>query len=189
MALTRNYLKSLSLTGEQVEGIIAAHVQTVDGLKSEIERYRSDAAALPDIQKELDDARQELLLLHADPWEERYTAISAEFESYKQEIADREMRQAKETAYRALLREVGVGEKRIEAVMRVSDLDCVQWEDGRIVNEQELRARIREEWADFIGATVVRGAKTPMPPAAVERRVDLGRLPMREYIQKRRERR
>ena len=189
MALTRNYLKSLSLTGEQVEGVISAHAQTVDGLKSQIERYRSDAAALPDIQKELDDARQELLLLHADPWEERFHAISAEFESFKQQISDRELIQAKESAYRELLREVGVNERRIDAVMRVSDMECVQWEDGRIVNEAQLREQIREEWADFIGKVVVRGAKTPTPPAAVERRVELGRLPMREYIAKRREKR
>ena len=142
MALTRNYLKSLSLTGEQVEGVISAHAQTVDGLKSQIERYRSDAAALPDIQKELDDARQELLLLHADPWEERFHAVSAEFESFKQQISDRELIQAKESAYRELLREVGVNERRIDAVMRVSDMECVQWEDGRIVNEAQLREKI-----------------------------------------------
>lgn len=185
MALTRNLLKSMSLGGEQIESIIAAHAETVEGLKGEIARYRQQAAALPEIQKELDEARQEILMLHEDPWEDKYRQISTEFDTFRQETTAKELRRAKEIAYRQLLREVGVSERRIDAVLRVTDLDCVQMEDNVIVNGEELRQAAQEEWAEFIGTTVTQGARTPMPPAMLQRKEDLGKLPMREYIRKR----
>ena len=59
MALTRNFLKSMGLTEEQVATIIEAHTDTVDGLKDLIATYKADAEKLPDIQKELNDLKKE----------------------------------------------------------------------------------------------------------------------------------
>ena len=55
MALTRKLLKGMGLTDEQVDTIIEAHTDTVDGLKADIGKYKADAEKLPGIQKELDD--------------------------------------------------------------------------------------------------------------------------------------
>ena len=52
MALTRKLLKGMGLTDEQVDTIIEAHTDTVDGLKAEIGRYKADAEKLPGTQKE-----------------------------------------------------------------------------------------------------------------------------------------
>ena len=51
MALTRKLLKGMGLTDEQVDTIIEAHTDTVDGLKADVSRYKADAEKLPDIQK------------------------------------------------------------------------------------------------------------------------------------------
>lgn len=41
MALTRAFLKSMTLTDEQVSAIIEEHSATVTGLKNEISKYLS----------------------------------------------------------------------------------------------------------------------------------------------------
>ena len=43
MALTRKLLKGMGLTDEQVDTIIEAHTDTVDGLKAEVAKYKTDA--------------------------------------------------------------------------------------------------------------------------------------------------
>ena len=55
MALTRKLLKGMGLTDEQVDTIIEAHTDTVDGLKADVSKYKSDAEKLPGVQKQLDD--------------------------------------------------------------------------------------------------------------------------------------
>ncbi len=58
MALTRKLLKGMGLTDEQVDTIIEAHTDTVDGLKADVSKYKSDAEKLPDVQKQLDDLKE-----------------------------------------------------------------------------------------------------------------------------------
>ena len=68
--------------------------------------------------------------------------------------------------YRELLRGAGVDEKRIGAILRVTDLDGMTVRDGRLEEEERLTADIRREGADFIGVTKTRGALVETPPAA-----------------------
>ena len=42
MALTRKLLKGMGLTDEQVDTIIEAHTDTVDGLKADVSKYEGD---------------------------------------------------------------------------------------------------------------------------------------------------
>ena len=57
MALTRKLLKGMGLTDEQVDTIIEAHTDTVDGLKADVDKYKADAEKLPGVQKQLDDLK------------------------------------------------------------------------------------------------------------------------------------
>ena len=53
MALTRKFLSALGIEEEKAEQIIAAHTETVDGLKAERDKYKEDAEKLPATQNEL----------------------------------------------------------------------------------------------------------------------------------------
>lgn len=166
MALTRKLLKGMGLTDEQVETIIEAHTDTVDGLKADVAKYKADAEALPEVQKQLEKAQADLEAGKKDSWKVKYEAIKEEFDGYKTEQTKKESHAAKEKAYRALLQEAGVSEKRLESVLKVSDIDGVELDDkGAIKGADKLTESIKSEWADFITTTETRGAQTSNPPA------------------------
>lgn len=59
-----------------------------------------------------------------------------------------------------------MSEKRIESVLRVSDVDAVELDDkGAIKGAEKLADGIKAEWADFIQTTTTQGAQTDTPPA------------------------
>ncbi len=102
----------------------------------------------------------------AAKWETKYKALKEDFDNFKADAAKKETRSAKENAYRALLKEAGISEKRIEAVLRVSDVDGVELDEkGKIKDSQKLVKDIKAEWEDFIVTTETRGAETTTPPA------------------------
>ena len=166
MALTRRMLKAMGISDEQVDEIIAAHTETVDALKEQRDAYKADAEKLADVQKQLDKATADLEAAGKDAYKVKYEALKEEYEGYKTEQTKKESHAAKEKAYRALLQEAGVSEKRLESVLRVSDVDSVELDDkGAIKGADKLTESIKSEWADFITTTETRGAQTSNPPA------------------------
>lgn len=172
MALTKAQVREiLSAAGvdnehmsDAVEKIIDGHLVSVNALREEIGTYKAEAEKLPALQKELEVARSDLAASKKDSWEVKYKAIKEDFETFKTQQAQKEDHTAKETAYRALLKAAGMSEKRIDSVLRVSDVDGVELtEKGEIKGADKLTASIKEEWADFIETIEVQGAVTPNP--------------------------
>lgn len=165
MALTRKFLTALGIDADKIDEIITAHTDTVDGLKDQIATLKVDAEKLPAVQKELDELKAAAEKDGKSSWKVKYDAIKEEFETYKTEQTAKEARAAKESAYRALLKQAGVAEKRIDAVMKVTDLDGIELDDtGAIKEADKATASIKEEWADFIQTTSTKGANTATPP-------------------------
>ena len=182
MALTRKMLKSMGLTDEQVDTIIEAHTDTVDGLKTDIDKYKGDAEKLTKVQKELDD----LKAAGDDGYKEKYEKEHSDFEKYKADQQAKETRVAKEKAYRELLKAAGVSEKRIDSVLKVTDLNSVELDGDKVKDADKITEGVKTEWADFIESSDTSGANTPTPPAnnpAGDK--DLGTLSMEDYIKER----
>lgn len=162
MALTRKLLKGMGLTDEQVDTIIEAHTDTVDGLKADITRYKADAEKLPGVQKELDAQKAK----GDDGWKEKHDTLKKEFDQYKADQTAKETRSAKESAVRSLLKDAGISEKRLDSVLKVYDVDGVDLdENGALKDADKLRDGIKADWADFIVTTTTHGANTANPPA------------------------
>ncbi len=169
MALTRKFLAGKGLESDVIEEIIQAHTDTVTGLKDEIEQYKAykkDADKLKTVQKEYDDLKASVEKNNGkNPFEVKYNALKEEFEDYKKDQAGKEVHAKKERAFKALLKEVGISEKRIDAVARVSDIEAVELdEQGAIKDADSLKKSITEEWSDFIQTQGQKGAQTPKPP-------------------------
>ena len=164
MALTRKMLKAMGIEEEKIDQIIDAHTETVDALKSERDRFKEDAEKLPSVQKELNDLKA--ATEGGDSLKVKYDAIKDEFDKYKKDVELKETRGKKETAYRALLKEAGVSEKRLDAVLKVTNLDKLKLDkDGNFEDADNLKKGIKEEWADFIVTTGTVGANPATPPA------------------------
>ena len=161
MALTRAMLKGMQLTEEQVSAIIEEHSNTVQGLKDEIKKYKADAEKLPEVQKELDKLKEG----DGNDWEKKYNNEHKAFEDYKKEVAGKEDTAKVRGAYRKLLVENGVGEKHIDAVLRVTDFSNVKIDkEGKLENADKLAESIKSEWAGFITTTGTKGAPVDNPP-------------------------
>lgn len=161
MALSRKLLKGMGLTDEQVDTIIEAHTDTVDGLKADVSKYKTDAEKLSDVQKELD----ELKAKGDDGWKERYDNLKGEFDKYKTDVQEKETHDKKVEAYRAILQEANLSEKGIEKAVKYADWDKIELDsDGKLKGANDHIKAVREEWAEYVTTTTTTGAKTSTPP-------------------------
>ncbi len=97
---------------------------------------------------------------------EEYDKLKQEYDDYKADITAKNTRTEKENAFRELLKSAGVSEKRLNAIIKVSDIDGLELDkDGKIKNADKHTETVKTEWADFIETTTVKGANTANPPA------------------------
>ena len=165
MALTRRSLKAMGIEDEKIDEIIAAHAETVDALKEQRDNYKAQADELAEVQQKLDEANETIKANGSDAWKVKYDAIKEEYENYKSDISAKETTRAKQAAYREVLKAAGVSDKRIDSIIRVSDIDSVELdESGKIKEAEKLTESIKNEWADFIVSTNTKGADTATPP-------------------------
>lgn len=165
MALTRKMLAAFGIESEKIDEIINAHLETVDALKEERDKYKADSEKLSSVTKERDELKAVADKADKDPYRVKYDALKEEFEGYKTEQKNRETAAKKSDAVRAILKDIGIADKRIDAVMRVTDISNVKLDDdGKIVDGSELKKQLKTEWADFIVKTEERGANVANPP-------------------------
>lgn len=168
MAFTRKMLKAMGIDEEKIEQIIEAHAETVDALKDERDNYKADAEKLADVQKELKMAK-ETLAKHGEGEvvaKSEFDKVKKEFDDYKTAQTEKETRQAKERAVRDLFKAVGISEKRLDAVMKVTNIDDYEIDkDGKIKDAEKHTENVKSEWSDFIETTTTKGANTANPPA------------------------
>ena len=100
-----------------------------------------------------------------DSYKVKYDALKEDFEKFKNEQTQKENHEAKESAYRGILKAAGISEKRIDAILKVSDIDSLEIEDGKIKDAEKLTENAKKEWADFVVVETTNGVKTPNPPA------------------------
>lgn len=163
MSLTRKFLKGMNLTDEQVESIIELHLETVNGLKTDIDKYKADAEKLPAVQKELDD----LKAAGDGGYKDKYEKVKKEFDDYKSDVSAKETKTAKEKAVRAYYESKNITGKSLDIAMRGSaaEIDAVELENGKIKDASALDELISGTFAGLVSKTTVTGAKTDTPPA------------------------
>lgn len=162
MALTRKLLKGLGLTDEQIETIIDAHTETVDGLKDERDGYKADAEKLPSVQRELDDLKKD-----GGDWQKKYEEEKTAHDALKLDVQNKATRAAKEAAFRQILKDCNISEKRIDIVVKSSAavIENIELDkDGKPTKADELKEGVENEWNDFVVITNTTGAKVDHPP-------------------------
>ena len=160
MALTRRMLKALGIEDEKADEIIAAHTESTDALKQQRDEYKAKAEAKATTSTEPKPKNPE----PSDEYKAKYDAEKKAFEDYKANSAAEKAEADKRAKYRELIVKAGVESKRVDSVLKVSDLSEIKVKDGAIEDADDLVKSIKEDWADFIPTTQKVGANAPNPP-------------------------
>lgn len=165
MALTRKFLAALGIEADKVEEIISAHMETVNGLKDEKEALQVKADQVDSLTEELNELKENSK--NDGKYKVKYDALKTEFDEYKENQQKEADAKVKTDVYTKLLKDAGVSEKRIDAILKVSkdQIDALELDDeDNAKNADDLNKKIVEDWSDFIVTEGQQGAKTPTPP-------------------------
>lgn len=161
MALTRKMLAAMGIEEDKIEQIIESHTETVDGLKNKVAEAEKKAEAIPALEKQIEELEK------AKPtkdWEAEYNALNTRYEDYKKDVAAQEEQREKARLYRGILRGLGIEDKRIDAIMKVTDLSKLTVKDGALEDADKVTADAKTEWEAFVPQVKTKGADVPTPP-------------------------
>lgn len=159
MAFTRSFLSATGLTEEQVKAVMEEHVSVTDALKAERDKFKAEAEKLPGVQKELDD------LKGGEDWKKKYEDERKSFEDFRNKTAQDAEAAKVRAAYRKLLIDEKIGEKRLDSILKVTDFTKMKLDkDGNLEGEDALRKAIGDEWSEFRVTTTQQGANVANPP-------------------------
>lgn len=163
MALTRKLLKGMGLTDEQVDTIIEAHTDTVDGLKADVSKYKADAEKLPSVQKQLDD----LKAAGDNGYQEKYEKEHKAFEDFKANVTAKETKAAKEKAVRAYFESKNITGANLDLAMRGcgEEMAALEMDGDKIKDTKSIDALLSGTYKGLISTTQQKGADPANPPA------------------------
>ena len=188
MALTRKFLEALGIEQAKIDEIISAHTEVTDSLKADRDSYKEKAEKYDEAKTELDKAKSELDKVNKDEYKNKYESLEAEFNKYKTDIAEKEVKVKKEEAYKKMLKEIGVNEKSISAILKVKDLSSLKLDDkGNIVDVDNLKESEKKDWEGFIIKSEEERQDPNTPPDHEHENVDTTTMSMDDYIKARSE--
>lgn len=175
MSLKRSTLSAMGIEKEKIDEIIAAHTETVNGLKEKIEEYEEAARKLPKVEQELADLKNKVKesedadkssKAELEKLQKKYDDLKSEHDTYKADVESKETRKAKEEAYKAILKDAGIPEKHYAKIIKYSNVDDVEiGDDGKIKTAADILKSIKEEWGDHVETQGQNGTDTSTPPA------------------------
>ena len=143
------------------EEICSRHTADMDSIKEERDSYKKDAETLASVQQELDDLKSK----SSDTFEQKFKEMEKKYNDLVKENEQKEITAKLKEAYRTLLKDAGVSEKRLESIMKVTDVSKMKLDkDGKLEGSEDLAKSIKTEWADFIETRGEQGANPATPP-------------------------
>lgn len=138
---------------------IPAVVQAVQKAVGEgfvtLDRYNAKKTLADELQEKLDAAGES---------EEKYNKLKTEYDAYKNEQEAKALRTEKENAYTAMLKNIGIPEKRIPVILKTVNFDELDFKDGKFDKADDIEKTAKEEWADFIVTAKETGVDSAKPP-------------------------
>lgn len=186
MALTQKMLKAMGIEDDQREQILDAHQEVLESIKSERDEFKKLAEQVPDLQRQLEEAKA---ASGDSEWEQKYEDEHQAFEDFKSQVATEKAEADKAQAYRGVLMAAGIDPKRIDTIMRVTDLSQVEMEDGKLKDTEKLQESAKQEWADFVVKSNTQGSNPATPPTKSSPNVEGGDPEVARRMQERYERR
>lgn len=159
MGFSRSFLKATGLTDEQITAVMEEHTAVTEALKKQRDDYKADADKAAELQKQLDGMKG------GEDFKKKYEDEHKAFEDFKKETAQNAEAAKVRAAYRKLLIEEKIGEKRLDSILKVTDFSKMKLDkDGNLEDVEGLRKAIGDEWGDFKTTVTTKGADVETPP-------------------------
>ena len=143
---------------EKAQKIMDEHISVTNGLKDERDGYKADAEKATALQKQLDD------IANGEDFQKKYEEEHQAFEDFKKKTESDANAAKVGTAYRKLLSDEGISEKRLDAILKVTDLSKMKLDkDGNLENAADLKKAINDEWGEFKTTVTEKGAVVEKP--------------------------
>jgi chromosome segregation ATPase len=172
MNLDRKFLEALGIKEDATqEQICNAHQETLSRVKSELDEANNKVAELDKTLKAVTKER-DTLKTATDSGENglqaKYDKLEKEYSEYKANVEKEADTRKKTAAYRDLLKTAGISEKRLDSILRISDLSGIKLDkEGKIVDSDSLSEKAKTEWADFIEHSEKNGVDPATPPGNI----------------------
>lgn len=194
-AQLKEILSRAGVDVDHIEGaakeILEGHADSVNALREEISQLRADLATAKNAQKEVEDLNAQLAAEKEKTGKleeaekaykeskkefdqkqkeslDKYNALKTEHEQFKSDQQAREVKAAKTTALREILKDLNISEKGMALVEKYRSVDDIEFEeDGKTIKgADDLRKSLKEDWGDYIVKENVQGADTKNPLGA-----------------------
>jgi tyrosyl-tRNA synthetase len=151
MAFSRQTLKAMGFTDDQVQSLIDLHTEVTDNLKAEIKKYKEDAEKLSDVQRQLDEANSRLKAAEKDDYKGKYESEKAAHDKLKADIQTKETKAKKTDIFKAYLKEKGYSDNAITKITKYGGyVDGIELDDeGKITNSDKLMTSVETEWSEY----------------------------------------
>lgn len=151
MAFSRQTLKAMGFTDDQVQSLIDLHTEVTDKLKAEIKTYKEEAEKLSDVQRQLDEANSKLKAAEKDDYKGKYESEKAAHDKLKADITAKETTAKKSSAFKAMLKAKGYSENAVSKIAKYGGfIDGVELdEEGKITNSDKLMTSVESEWSEY----------------------------------------
>lgn len=173
MAFTRKFLKAMGIEDEKIEQIIEAHVEVTSALKDEIQKNEDKVEEYDKLKKDYEKLYNDAKNSNSEDYKGKYDLLKKEYDNYKNEIKSEKEYALKETAYRNILKDAGISEKRINSILKLSKekIASLEMEGDKVTNSDSIKKDAEKEWEDFIETNVQKGAvvETPMESTNTEK--------------------
>lgn len=163
-SLTRKFLASIGIEEDKIDLIVEKHNEVLTEIKDERDKLKEDAAKLPEIEKELNTLKSQVS--GTDSYKDKFEALQKEYNDFKADVESKQTTAKKESAFRNILKDIGIPEKRIDSVVKVSDINGIELDGEGIKDEATLKESLKKEWSDFITTTKVEGVPSANPPTS-----------------------
>lgn len=172
MSLTRKSLKAMGLTDEQIESVIEAHAETVNGLKEKLETVENNVETVEKLKADVEKYKKELetakqTIADGEKYKEMYENEKGEYEKYKSDITAKETKAAKEKAVNKYFKSKGISDNNMAIAMRgvKSEIDATELDEkGEIKDTKVFDELIKGDYARLISQTETKGTQTQTPP-------------------------
>ena len=167
MSFSRAFLKANGLSEDQITSVMDEHTAVVEALKQQRDGYKADADKLATLQANLDAANNEINTLKSgDDFKAKYEQEHNAYEAYKAEVKKNAEMERLKAAYRKLLVDEKISEKRLDAVIRLTDFSTMSLdEEGNLNDLPALKEAIGKEWGEYKVTPDKAGVNPGNPPA------------------------